>query len=130
MKILAIADEECRQIYEYYRPGMMKDNDLILSAGDLHGEYLSFIVTMANCPVLYVHGNHDTGYANHPPEGCDCIDDGLVVYNGIRILGLGGCRRYHPGPLQYSERQMRMRIWKTADCFSQSCAETRALKAL
>ena len=33
-----------------------------------------------------------------------------MVYNGVRILGLGGCRRYHPGPFQYTEKQMRRRI--------------------
>ena len=112
MKILIVSDEECKALWDYYTPGRLKDYDLIISCGDLKANYLSFLVTMARCPVLYVHGNHDTGYAVHPPEGCDCIDDGLVVYNGIRILGLGGCRRYHPGPLQYSEREMRWRIWK------------------
>ena len=112
MKILTVADEECKALWDYYTTGRLKEYDLIISCGDLKSDYLSFLVTMARCPVLYVHGNHDTGYENHPPEGCDCIDDGLVVYNGIRILGLGGCRRYHPGKLQYSERQMRMRIWK------------------
>ena len=110
MKILAIADEECRQIYEYYKPGMMKDNDLILSAGDLHGEYLSFIVTMANRPLLYVPGNHDGRYATRPPEGCDNIDGKLVKINGLRVLGLGGSYMYSGGPHQYTERQMRARI--------------------
>jgi Icc-related predicted phosphoesterase len=67
---------------------------------------------MGKAPVLYVHGNHDTGYDQTPPEGCDCIDDQILVYNGIRILGLGGCRRYHPGKYQYTEAQMRRRIAK------------------
>ena len=65
---------------------------------------------MARCPVLYVHGNHDAHYSQNPPEGCDCIDDRIVVYNGLRILGLGGCRKYHPGPHQYTDNQMRWRI--------------------
>ena len=65
---------------------------------------------MGKAPVLYVAGNHDTGYEKNPPEGCDCIDDHFVIYNGIRILGLGGCRKYHPGPHQYTEKQMRRRI--------------------
>ena len=67
---------------------------------------------MATVPVLYVHGNHDTGYSRMPPEGCDCIDDEIIVYNGLRILGLGGCKKYHDGPHQYSEREMRKRIRK------------------
>ena len=110
MKILTVSDEECPALWDYYTPGRLKDYDLIISCGDLKADYLSFLVTMAHCPLLYVHGNHDTGYDYRPPEGCDCIDDKLVIYNGLRILGLGGCRRYHPGPYQYSEKEMRKRI--------------------
>ena len=112
MKILTLADEECAALWDYYMPGRLKEYDLIISCGDLKASYLSFLVTMARCPVLYVHGNHDTGYSLKPPEGCDCIDDHFVVYNGIRILGLGGCRKYHPGPHQYTEKEMRRRIQK------------------
>ena len=110
MKILAISDEECPALWDYYTPGRLDGYDLIISCGDLNAKYLSFLVTMAKCPVLYVHGNHDVNYDQVPPEGCDCIDDHIVVYNGVRILGLGGCRRYHPGPHQYSENQMKRRI--------------------
>lgn len=112
MKILAVSDEESKGLWDYYQPGKLKEYDLILSCGDLSAEYLSFLVTMARCPLLYVHGNHDGSYASRPPEGCDCIDGQLVVYNGVRILGLGGCRKYHPGPHQYTEQQMRRRIRK------------------
>ncbi|MBQ7344703.1 MAG: metallophosphoesterase family protein [Oscillospiraceae bacterium] len=112
MKILAVSDEECAALWDYYVPGRLKDYDLIISCGDLKADYLSFLVTMARCPVLYVHGNHDTSYDRYPPEGCDCIDDHLVVYNGLRILGLGGCLRYHPGDYQYTDEQMHRRISK------------------
>ncbi len=112
MKILTVSDEESPALWEYYTPGRLRDYDLILSSGDLDPEYLSFLVTMARCPVLYVHGNHDAGYANRPPLGCDCIDGKVVEYNGLRILGLGGCRKYHPGDHQYTEAQMRSRIRK------------------
>ena len=112
MKILTVSDEECPALWDYYVPGRLAEYDLIISCGDLKSDYLSFLVTMAKCPVLYVHGNHDTGYAKRPPLGCDCIDGKLVEYNGLRILGLGGCRRYHPGEHQYSEKDMRRRIRK------------------
>ena len=112
MKILAVSDEECTALWDHYVPGRLSEYDLIISCGDLKADYLSFLVTMGRCPVLYVHGNHDTSYENNPPEGCDCIDDALVVYNGIRILGLGGCLRYHPGEHQYTEKQMARRIAK------------------
>ena len=112
MKILTISDEECLALWDYYMPGRLDEYDLIISCGDLKAKYLSFLVTMAKCPVLYVPGNHDTGYEYNPPEGCDCIDGHIVTYNGVRILGLGGCRKYHPGPHQYTEEQMRRRIRK------------------
>ncbi len=110
MKLLIISDEEAPALWDYYQPGRLRDYDLIISCGDLKSKYLSFLVTMARCPLLYVHGNHDTDYIKEPPDGCDCIDDQLIEYNGLRILGLGGCRRYHPGRYQYTERQMRRRI--------------------
>ena len=112
MKILAVSDEECTALWDHYVPGRLKEYDLIISCGDLKADYLSFLVTMGRAPLLYVHGNHDTGYDQYPPEGCDCIDDQILVYNGIRILGLGGCLRYHPGEHQYTEAQMRRRISK------------------
>ena len=112
MKILAVSDEESPALWDFYVPGRLKDYDLILSCGDLKADYLSFLVTMARCPLFYVHGNHDLSYRTAPPEGCDCIDGQIVVYNGLRILGLGGCLRYHPGEQQYTEEQMRRRIAK------------------
>lgn len=112
MNILCVSDEECPALWDYYVPGRLKDYDLILSSGDLKASYLSFLVTMARCPVFYVHGNHDTSYDRKPPEGCDCIDDYLVEYNGVRILGLGGCPWYHPGKFQYTEKDMKKRLRK------------------
>ena len=110
MKILAVADEESPALWDHYVPGRLADYDLILSCGDLKAEYLSFLVTMGRARVLYVPGNHDGAYQTRPPEGCDCIDGQLVVWNGLRILGLGGCLRYREGAYQYTEGQMRRRI--------------------
>ena len=112
MKILTLSDEECPALYEYYVAGRLAEYDLIISCGDLNAKYLSFIVTMARVPVLYVHGNHDVGYDRVPPEGCDCIDDQLIVYKGVRILGLGGCKKYRESPYQYTEKEMKKRIRK------------------
>ena len=112
MKILTVSDEVCPALYDYYAPGKLDDYDLIISCGDLKPRYLSFLVTMTRVPLLYVHGNHDGVYEQTPPEGCDCIEDKLVVYKGLRILGLGGTPCYNPGPHQYTEAQMRWRIFK------------------
>lgn len=116
MKILLVSDAECLYLWDYYRPGRLDEIDLIISCGDLDPDYLSFLVTMGKAPVFYVHGNHDGKYERHPPEGCTCIEDTVVEFNGLRIMGLGGCPVYSGGPHQYTEKEMRKRIrslwWK------------------
>ena len=114
MKILAISDEEVPGFYEYYTPGTFAEYDLILACGDLKKRYLEFIVTLAPCPVLYVRGNHDESFNTSPPEGCICIEDDIYVYEGIRIMGLGGCYKYREGTNFYTEKEMKKRIKKLA----------------
>ena len=111
MKILAVSDVPSDRYYEYYRPGKLDEFDLILSCGDLRPEYLEFLVTMARCPLIYVHGNHDDSYGREP-QGCICADDTIVECGGLRILGLGGSNRYREGAYMYTEKQMQSRIRK------------------
>lgn len=116
MRVLLVSDVESKYIWDYFDHDRFADIDLVISCGDLKSEYLSFLATMIKAPVFYVHGNHDAQYEIMPPEGCDSIEDKLVVYRGIRILGLGGSMLYggNPSssrpPYQYTERQMEKRI--------------------
>ena len=110
MKILLVADEEAPYLWDYYQPGRLDGIDCILSCGDLKQEYLEFLVTMSSRPLYYICGNHDKGYVNFPPEGCECVEDQLVDIGGLRVLGLGGCIRYNPGPFQYTDKEMEARI--------------------
>lgn len=112
MKILAIADQESKLLWDYFDKSYLEGIDLILSCGDLKPQYLSFLATFTHAPVLYVHGNHDDRYAEIPPDGCICIEDKIYVYKGIRILGLGGSMRYKPGNHQYTQAQMHRRVRK------------------
>lgn len=114
MKLLLVSDREEPYIWDYFDHERFKDIDLILSCGDLKAEYLSFLVTMIKAPLFYVHGNHNDNYLRHPPEGCVSIDGKLVTYQGIRIMGLGGCMRYNAGEFQYTEVQMQRRLRKLA----------------
>ena len=109
MKILAVSDVPSDRYYEYYKPGKLDEFDLILSCGDLRPEYLEFLVTMARCPLIYVHGNHDDSYGRDP-QGCICADDTIVEVGGVRILGLGGSFRYREGAYMYTEKQMERRV--------------------
>ncbi|MBQ9443894.1 MAG: metallophosphoesterase [Lachnospiraceae bacterium] len=113
MRILVIADEESKALWDYYTPERTEGVDLIISCGDLKASFLEFLVTLTNCPVLYVPGNHDSAYEQNPPEGCENIDGRIYRFQGVRILGLGGSMKYKNGPYMYTEAGMRHRIWKT-----------------
>ena len=117
MRILTVADEESKLYYDFYRPGRLDGIDLIIACGDLSKSYLEFLVTMAHCPLVYVRGNHDDKLIDTPPEGCECIEDTLYTYKGVRIIGLGGSYKYRKtGGNMYTEKQMTRRIrrlrWK------------------
>ncbi len=112
MKLLLVSDKEDKYIWDYFDAERFKDIDLIISCGDMKAEYLSFLVTMISKPLFYVPGNHDKAYLRQPPEGCTSIDDDLIEYNGLRIMGLGGSMRYNLGHYQYTEKEMQKRIKK------------------
>ena len=124
MKILLISDTEERSLWDNWTEATARslaDVDFILSAGDLKAEYLEFLVTMLNVPLVYVRGNHDGQYDERPPEGCENAEDTIVELEcgkgtsgqRVRILGLGGSMRYREGaPDMYTEREMEERIRK------------------
>ena len=107
-----IGDVESKYLWDYFEPSKLKGVDLIISCGDLNPKYLSFLATFTSAPVLYVHGNHDDKYDMQPPEGCICIEDNILVYKGVRILGFGGSMRYKKGKYQYTEWEMQQRVIK------------------
>ena len=122
MKILLISDTEERSLWDDWTASTaerLADVELILSAGDLKAEYLEFLVTMLNVPLVYVRGNHDGMYDENPPEGCEDADGRLVEVEcgwgsfrqKVRILGLGGSMRYKDeAPDMYTEHEMEARI--------------------
>lgn len=112
LRILLVADERSRSLYDCYSPEKVKGVDLVLAAGDLSGKYLEFLSSAVNAPLIYVRGNHDDALLEEPPLGCDCADGKLIEYMGIRILGLGGSYRYRNGENMYTEKAMRRRIRK------------------
>ena len=110
MKILAVSDEENNALWSGRVREITQGVDLIISCGDLRREYLEFLLTMINAPLLYVFGNHDECEI----EGGICIDGRLVEVDGVRFLGLGGSMRYRLGANMYTESEMRrrfLRVW-------------------
>ena len=123
MRILVVSDIENKYIWDHFDPDKFRGVELIISCGDLSARYLSFLVTMIPCPLLYVPGNHDKKYETAPPEGCINIDERLLVYRGIRIMGLGGCKSPHPCLHEYSEQQM----WKKVTSMERQIRRAKGL---
>ena len=105
--------------------------DLVLSAGDMPLESYDYVSTMLHSDVCYVYGNHNLKDFRRAmkiesfPYHRDDDDATKAFYgflvdgrcyrdkkSGLLIAGLGGSMLYNGGDSQYSERQMRYRIWK------------------
>ena len=108
MKILAVSDEESPSLWSERVRDIAGNVDLIISCGDLRNDYLDFLLTMINAPLLYVFGNHD----EHAIEGGICIDGKICEVEGVTVAGLGGSVRYRQGVNMYSESEMRRRYWR------------------
>lgn len=121
LRILAVADEVEKAFYTDRLMSLRPD--LVLSCGDLPFDYLEFLVSRLDVPLLYVPGNHDPSLsppepswlgtrldpAVTGPQGCINIDGRVVEVRGLRVAGLGGSLRYKEGPHQYTQAQMTRR---------------------
>ncbi len=112
MKILTVSDQVESVLYDRFDRRQFEGIDLVLSCGDLPPEYLSFLLGKLNVPLYYVRGNHDIRYDTKPPVGCIDVNARLIRFQEITILGLEGSRWYNGAPMQYTEREMRWRIWR------------------
>jgi len=115
MKILCVSDQIDPLVYSNSIKDRFADVDMILSAGDLPLDYLEFIVSCLDKPLLFVFGNHHTyELTNKTFEGHGCIHVGSKVYKeeGLLVAGLGGSMRYNLGENQYTEFQMYVEILK------------------
>ena len=106
MRILAISDKPEGWLWERWDRERVAGVDLVISCGDLPATYLEHIVTLANVPLVYVQGNHDTAYDDHAPEGCVSIDGQLRDFRGLRVMGLGGSIRYNDEVHGFTEAEM------------------------
>src|SRR6185437_6950477 len=134
VRVLAVSDEVDDALVA--APAAVRGAQLILACGDLPFEYLGSLMNMLDVPLVFVPGNHDpdvSGYrssragltlkaglpARPPwPDGAINADGRVIDVAGLRLAGLGGCRRYSDGPNQYTDRQqarraraLRSRAW-------------------
>ena len=115
LKILAVSDVVVDRLYSAQIAEHFRDVDMILGCGDLPYEYLEFLVSALNVPLLYVPGNHDPQYDGKKPaaraDGCDLLDQRVAWVKGLNLAGLGGSIRYKPvSPNQYTQTEMYLRV--------------------
>lgn len=115
MKLLVMADEESKFIWDHFDPEAFRGVEMVISCGDLKADYLSFVATMLPVPLFYVPGNHDKRFKTEPPEGCISVDGEVQTFKGIRLAGLGGCLSQNPDAVfEYTEKAMNLRANKLA----------------
>lgn len=124
-RVLAVADEVSPVIHD---AGVTRfAPDVVVAAGDLPWDYLEFLSSILDVPVVFVPGNHDPAVvAPHAgfrgwltdhgmpdsdprPWGCLNADEAIVDVAGLRIAGLGGSIRYNEGPNQYTQDEFARR---------------------
>jgi len=132
MKILCVADTVAPLVYSSHIKERFGDIDLVIGAGDLPIEYLEFITSSLNKPVVFVFGNHnlkrlnyfkrsvfslDEPALNEPLVPMDSfgsiyIDNRVIRVKNLLIGGLGGSIRYNNGENQFTEFQMYLKIFR------------------
>ncbi len=124
MKILCVSDVVAPLVYSTKIKERFSDIELVIGAGDLPMEYLDYISSSLNKPIVFVFGNHNlkrlVEFRRSPPVedwsqrevaikqsfGATYIDNRIVMVKGVLIAGLGGSKRYNDGENQFTELEM------------------------
>jgi Icc-related predicted phosphoesterase len=115
MKILCVSDRIDPLVYSDTIKKRFADVGLILCAGDLPMDYLDFIVTNLNRPLLFIFGNHhaeEMGGNSLESFSSEHLGSKIRKEAGFIVAGLGGCMRYNRGPNQFTDQQMYFEIIK------------------
>ena len=114
IRILAISDEPDPSLDSPATRAGLGAIDLIIGAGDLQPEYLSFVSDAFGAPLRYVRGNHDVGAAWAHTEPAllpePMPDARLVDESGLRLIGFSGSPTYGGGGLEVPASGM----WRNA----------------
>lgn len=113
MKVLIVSDVKEKLLYDFFNKERVQGVELIIACGDLSANYLDFLMTMVNVPMVYVMGNHDDALVKEPPLGAVSLEDSIVEFGGYNIAGLGGCLKYNNRNINmFTEREMSWRAFK------------------
>jgi len=101
MKVLAVSDRVDEYLQTEVGIEEARDVDLIVGCGDLPFDYLEWLVTLLNVPMVFVLGNHDrpmlrrSGKVSAKPEGGIDLDGRVRIVRNERgdlliVAGLQG----------------------------------------
>jgi uncharacterized protein len=98
IRILAVSDEPDPALDSPATRAGLGPLDMVIGAGDLQPEYLSFVGDAFGAPLHYVRGNHDVGAAWAHTEPAllpePMPDAKLVDEAGLRLVGFSGSPMY------------------------------------
>ena len=98
IRILAVSDEPDPSLESAATRAALGPIDLIVGAGDLQPEYLSFVADAFGAPLRYIRGNHDVGAAWAHTEDVllpePMRDATLVIEAGLHLIGFSGSPTY------------------------------------
>lgn len=142
MKILIVSDQIDPFIYNYAIKELFNDVSCVLCAGDLPMDYIDFIVSTLNKPTYFIFGNHNLNGLKffHKDAAYDASQTGSkefhscgATYAGFKVItdhelkwphpkkrkatplliaGVSGSRDYNHGACQYTESEMRFKLFK------------------
>ena len=114
MRALAVADAEDELLLARLSRRSMGRFDAVISCGDMNPGYLDAVATLANAPLFFVRGNHDTDAAGYDVMGGEPLDGRIVEVAGVRLAGLDGSLLYREGIVGYTEREQSLRAARLA----------------
>ena len=118
IRILAVSDEPDPSLDSAVTRERIGAVDLVIGAGDLEPDYLSFVTDAFDAPLRYIRGNHDVGSAWSATRRTllpEPMPDGrVIVEDGLRLLGFSGSPIYSDGPMQVSALGMWARVIRSS----------------
>ena len=118
IRILAVSDEPDPTLDSAVTRERIGAVDMVIGAGDLEPDYLSFVTDAFDAPLRYIRGNHDVGSAWSATRRTllpEPMPDGRVVEeDGLRLLGFSGSPTYSDGEMQVSALGMWARVIRSS----------------
>jgi len=118
IRVLAVSDEPDPALDSAVTRERIGSVDLVVGAGDLEPDYLSFLADAFDAPLRYVRGNHDVGAAWSATRRTllpEPMRDGQVVdEDGLRLVGFSGSPTYNDRGMQVSALGMWSRVIRSS----------------